>query len=76
MKTAANCSQIPETAELILTILEAIRAMETDEEQYLPQDATASVLRALRLNQAEQLNAIPMLQKDPGVTIREMKEFT
>ena len=50
--------------------------MEIDEEQYLPQDATASVLRALRLNQAEQLKAIPMLQKDSGVTISEMKEFT
>ena len=76
MKTAASSSQIPETAEAILTILEAIRAMEIDEEQYLPQDATASVLRALRLNQAEQLKAIPMLQKDSGVTISEMKEFT
>ena len=74
--TAASSSQIPETAEAILTILEAIRAMEIDEEQYLPQDATASVLRALRLNQAEQLKAIPMLQKDSGVTISEMKEFT
>ena len=50
--------------------------METDEEQYLPQDATASVLRALRLTQAEQLKALSMLQKDPGATLKEVKEFT
>ena len=48
MKTGANHSQVPETAESICFILEALRAMDTGDEQYLPQDATASVLRALR----------------------------
>ena len=50
--------------------------MEVNDEQYLPQDATASILHALKLTQAEQLKALPMLQKDPGATLKEVKEFT
>ena len=76
MKTAASNSHVPETAESILTILEALRAMEVDDDSYLPQDATASILRALRLSQAEQLQALPMLQRDPGTTLKEVKQFT
>ena len=50
--------------------------MEVDDDSYLPQDATASILRALRLSQAEQLQALPMLQRDPGATLKEVKQFT
>ena len=38
--------------------------MEVDDDPYLPQDVTASILRALKLTQAEQLQALPMLQRD------------
>ena len=76
MKTAARNSQIPATAEAILTILKALANMEPGEEQYLPQEAMAHVFRALRLNQDEQIKVLPLLQREGRVTLDKMKAFT
>ena len=75
MKTVSHSSQIPTTAEAILTILEALAKMEPGEVQCLPQEALANVFLALKLNHDEQIKVLPFLQCEGGMTLDEIKEW-
>ena len=74
MKTAASPSQIPATAEAILTVLEALAQMEQETVQHLPQDVLVHVFRALKLSTLEQKEVMPMITAD-SVTLDEVKSF-
>ena len=74
MKTAANNTQIPTTAEEILTVLEALAQMDQGTVQLLPQNVLLLVFRALKLSTLEQKEVMQMITAD-SVTIDKVKKF-
>ena len=68
-------TNIPATAEKILTILEALAQMDQDGSvQHLPQDVLVHVFRSLKLNTLEQREVMSMVTAE-FVSIDEVKKF-
>ena len=68
-------TNIPATAEKILTILEALAQMDQDGPvQHLPQDVLVHVFRSLKLSTLEQREVMGMATAE-FVSIHEIKRF-
>ena len=72
---ARNVSEVPRTAEKILTKVESLSALMKNDEASLPADIVQAIFRSLHLSTEEKKQVLPYLKANVIVTITTIREF-
>ena len=73
--TASGAAGISTTCNLVLSNLEALSNV-GGPDQVVPQDVLCNIFRALKLSLDEEIAIMPLMERETGVTLGEIREYT
>ena len=75
LPTSNGPGGIPATATSVLSNLEALSNNE-GLTQIIPEDILCNIYRALKLSQDEKISVMPLIERETGVSLAEIRDFT
>ena len=73
--TASGPTGISTTCNLVISNLEALSNL-GGPDQVVPQYVLCNIFRALKLSQDEKISIMPLMERETGVTLGEIREYT